>query len=107
MIAAYCELHRLGYAHSIEAWHEGKLAGGIYGVTIGGLFAGESMFHRQRDASKIALIYLAQRLRDRGFALFDLQILNEHTARLGAIEIPRSEYLGRLKLAIDLPVRFE
>src|SRR5262249_29332195 len=107
MIAAYEELHRLGYAHSIEAWHEGRLAGGIYGVAIGGFFAGESMFTRVRDASKVALASLVERLQDRGFELFDIQFVTDHTRRLGAIEIPRTEYLKRLRRALACKVRFE
>jgi leucyl/phenylalanyl-tRNA--protein transferase len=106
MIAAYEELHRLGHAHSVEAWHEGHLTGGIYGVAVGGLFAGESMFTRVRDASKVALAYLVERLRQRGFRLFDIQMLTEHTARLGAIAIPRTEYLRRLRKALDRDVTF-
>jgi leucyl/phenylalanyl-tRNA--protein transferase len=106
MVAAYETLHRLGHAHSVEAWHEGQLAGGIYGVAVGGLFAGESMFTRVRDASKVALAFLVDRLRQRGFQLFDIQFLTEHTARLGAIEIPRREYLRRLRLALRHPVTF-
>lgn len=106
MIEAYCRLHRLGHAHSAETWAKEELVGGIYGVSIGGLFAGESMFHRRPDASKIALVRLVEHLRARGFVLFDLQILNAHTARLGAIEIPRDEYLRRLRAAVELPVQF-
>ena len=106
MVDAYTELHRRGFAHSVEAWHGSQLVGGIYGVSIGGFFAGESMFHRKRDASKIALIYLVDHLRSRGFSLFDLQILNDHTARLGAREISRDEYLGRLERTIELPIQF-
>jgi leucyl/phenylalanyl-tRNA--protein transferase len=106
MIAAYEELHRLGHAHSVEAWHQGRLAGGIYGVAVGGLFAGESMFTRVRDASKVALVHLVERLRQRGYCLFDIQMLTEHTARLGAIEIPRSEYLRRLGEALGRDVTF-
>jgi leucyl/phenylalanyl-tRNA--protein transferase len=106
MIAAYTRLHELGHAHSVEVWYNGELAGGIYGVTIGGFFAGESMFTRVRDASKVALVHLMERLRQRGFQLFDVQFLNEHTARLGAIEIPRREYLQRLRKAIACNVSF-
>jgi leucyl/phenylalanyl-tRNA--protein transferase len=106
MIAAYEALHRLGHAHSVEAWHEGRLAGGVYGVAVGGLFAGESMFTRVRDASKVALAHLVDRLRQRGFQLFDIQFLTEHTARLGAIEIPHKEYLRRLRLALRCPATF-
>ncbi|HLW65640.1 MAG TPA: leucyl/phenylalanyl-tRNA--protein transferase [Gemmataceae bacterium] len=105
MLQAYCRLHELGHAHSAEVWHEGELAGGVYGVSLGGLFAGESMFYRERDASKVALAFLFERLRACGFELFDTQILNDHTASLGAKEIPRSEYLQRLPGAIDKPVR--
>lgn len=100
MIAAYERLHRLGLAHSVEIWRDGVLAGGLYGVAIAGLFAGESMFSRLRDGSKIALVHLVDRLRARGFALFDTQFLTEHTARLGAIQIPRAEYLKRLEQAL-------
>jgi leucyl/phenylalanyl-tRNA--protein transferase len=103
MIDAYCQLHRLGFAHSVETWTNAGLAGGIYGVAIGGFFAGESMFYRQRDASKVALVHLVEQLREQCFALFDLQILNDHTAGLGATEIPRAAYLERLTLAIDVP----
>lgn len=106
MVAAYEELHRLGHAHSIEAWQDGDLAGGVYGVAVGGLFAGESMFYRRRDASKAALLYLVLRLRERGFSLFDTQFVTEHTARLGAIEIPRREYLQRLAVALRFKVTF-
>ena len=80
--------------------------GGVYGVAIGGLFAGESMFHRVRDASKVALSYLVEYLKIRGFALFDTQVVTEHTASLGAVEIPREEYLARLKDALERPVTF-
>jgi len=106
MIRAYEELHRLGHAHSLEVWHGDELAGGIYGVAIGGFFAGESMFTRVRDASKVALVYLTDRLRQRGFRLFDIQMLTDHTARLGAIEVPRAAYLKRLKKALAFPAAF-
>ena len=106
MIGAYCELHRLGHAHSIEIWRDRELAGGIYGVTIGGLFAAESMFHRVRDASKVALVRLIAHLRSRGYLLLDIQQWTPHTGRLGAVEIPRLEYLRRLAAAIELPVSF-
>jgi leucyl/phenylalanyl-tRNA--protein transferase len=101
MIEAYAGLHDLGHAHSIEVWHEGKLAGGLYGVAAGGLFAGESMFTRVRDASKVALVACVERLRERGFVLFDVQFVNPHTQRLGATEIPRDEYLARLRRALQ------
>lgn len=106
MIEAYIRLHRLGFAHSVETWYRGELAGGIYGVAIGGFFAGESMFYRVSDASKVALVHLAEHLQRRGFTLFDTQILNDHTARLGAVEIPRREYLARLRKALALKVSF-
>jgi leucyl/phenylalanyl-tRNA---protein transferase len=106
MIMAYERLHDLGHAHSLEVWMAGALAGGIYGVTLGGFFAGESMFSRKRDASKIALVHLMERLEQRQFALFDTQMLTDHTARLGAMEIPRATYLDRLQNALRLPVRF-
>jgi leucyl/phenylalanyl-tRNA--protein transferase len=106
MISAYQQLNERGQAHSIEAWRDGKLAGGLYGVTIGGLFAGESMFYHVRDASKVALVRLFEHLRQRGYQLFDIQMLTPHLARLGGIEIPRAEYLRRLAEVVDLPVTF-
>jgi leucyl/phenylalanyl-tRNA--protein transferase len=106
MIDAYEKLHRLGYAHSLEVWNDAKLAGGIYGVAIGGFFAGESMFTRVRDASKVALASLMERLRERGFVLFDIQFTTDHTRRLGAVEIPRAEYLMRLHQALACKVKF-
>jgi leucyl/phenylalanyl-tRNA--protein transferase len=106
MLAAYIRMHKLGHAHSIEAWLGDELAGGVYGVALGGLFSGESMFHRVRDASKVALAYLIEYLRVRGFLLFDTQVLTEHTARMGAVEIPRADYLTRLKPALEAPVTF-
>ncbi len=107
MIEAYTRLHELGHAHSVEAWQDDQLVGGIYGVTIGGLFAGESMFFRRRDASKIALVHLVEHLRRRGFELFDVQILNDHTLSLGATEVSRDEYLSRLQRAVQLPVEWD
>jgi len=106
MIDAYTELHERGHAHSLEVWLGDELAGGIYGVAVGGFFAGESMFHRVRDASKVALVALLTRLRERGYELFDTQIINDHTAQFGAVEIPRPEYLRRLAKAVRKPVRF-
>ena len=106
MAAAYERLHRLGYAHSVEVWHGDELAGGLYGVAIGGLFAGESMFSLVRDASKVALVHVQERLRRGGYQLFDVQFLNDHTARLGAIEIPRAEYLRRLRRALKCEASF-
>ncbi len=106
MITAYEQLHALGHAHSVEVWAGDELAGGLYGVAVGGLFAGESMFTRRRDASKVALAFTVERLRDRGFRLFDTQFLTAHTARLGAVAIPRAEYLARLQEAVAVPARF-
>jgi leucyl/phenylalanyl-tRNA--protein transferase len=106
MIAGYFELHRLGHAHSIEVWHDDVLAGGTYGVAIGGLFAAESMFYRVRDASKVAVVHLVAHLKARGYRLLDIQQWTPHTGRLGAIMIPRSDYLRRLAEAVDLPVTF-
>jgi leucyl/phenylalanyl-tRNA--protein transferase len=105
-IEAYAELHRRGHAHSVEVWEEKALVGGIYGVAIQGFFAGESMFHRVTDASKIALCHLMIHLRARKFELFDTQVLSPLTARLGAIEIRRRDYLQRLALALQSPARF-
>ena len=105
-IEAYTRLHEAGHAHSVECWQAGKLVGGIYGVAIGGFFAGESMFHRADNASKVALYHLFQHLRDRGFALFDTQVMNPATQQLGAIHLPREDYLHRLKRAIELPCSF-
>jgi len=106
MIEAYEALQRLGHAHSVEVWEGEALAGGLYGVAIGGLFAGESMFSRRRDASKIALVHVVDRLRARGFSLFDIQLLSSHTARLGAVEIPRKTYLVRLRKALACAASF-
>jgi leucyl/phenylalanyl-tRNA--protein transferase len=103
---AYTELHQLGHAHSVEVWCEGKLAGGTYGVALGGLFAAESMFYRVRDASKVALVHLAAHLRARGYELWDIQQLTSHTESLGAIEIPREIYLYRLSAAVEKDVTF-
>lgn len=97
MIQAYIELHAMGYAHSVEVWSETKLIGGLYGLTIGKIFCGESMFSRQADSSKIALVYLVEKLRQEHFQLIDCQVLNPHSSSLGAREIPRSEFLLALK----------
>ncbi len=105
-IEAYSALHEKGHAHSLECWQNGELVGGIYGVAIGGFFAGESMFHRASNASKIALYHLVQHLRERGFALFDIQTLTPITRQLGATTIPRQEYLKRLSSALKLGCTF-
>ena len=105
-VAAYTELHRRGAAHSVEVYEREELVGGLYGVSIGGFFGGESMFHRRPDASKAAVAYLVEHLRKRGFVLLDAQVPTPHLARLGAVEISRDEYLARLRHAIALPVAF-
>jgi leucyl/phenylalanyl-tRNA--protein transferase len=115
MLAAYTEMHRLGHAHSVETWVRAEpatddagsgdvwvLAGGTYGLAIGGLFAAESMFYHVTDGSKVALAALVRRLRDRGFALLDVQMKTDHTTRMGATEIPRREYLKRLQQAVAM-----
>ena len=106
IIRAYVRLHRAGKAHSVEAYREGELAGGLYGVSLGGAFMGESMFSRMRDASKVCLVYLVERLRGRGYELLDCQVQNDHLARLGATEIPEAEYLVRLNSALRLDRSF-
>ncbi|HWH69959.1 MAG TPA: leucyl/phenylalanyl-tRNA--protein transferase [Candidatus Sulfotelmatobacter sp.] len=105
-IEAYTQLHAAGHAHSLECWQGETLAGGIYGVAIGGFFAGESMFHRVSNASKLALFHLIEHLRRQGFLLFDLQMLTPITEQLGGITIPRAEYLQRLAQAIEKPCTF-
>lgn len=105
--SAYLELHRRGHAHSLEVWSEGELAGGVYGVTLGAAFFGESMFSARSGGSKVALAFLVHRLRAGGFRLFDTQFLTPHLASLGAVEISRAEYHRRLAEAIALPARFE
>ena len=103
---SYERLHKLGHAHSVESWENGKLAGGLYGVAVGGAFFGESMFHRVRDASKIALLALVERLRERHFVLLDTQWVTSHLKKFGAVEIPRADYLHALSTAVNLPRRF-
>jgi leucyl/phenylalanyl-tRNA--protein transferase len=106
IIESYVRLHELGYAHSVEAWANGKLAGGLYGVAIGGVFFGESMFHRVTDASKIALVALVQHLRAKKFVLLDTQWLTPHLQQFGGIEISRNHYLRLLSRAVELPRKF-
>jgi leucyl/phenylalanyl-tRNA--protein transferase len=106
LIRAYTRLHELGHAHSVEAWWNGELAGGLYGVSLGGAFFGESMFHRRRDASKLALVHLVNRLRERGYELLDAQASTGHLRRFGCIEIPADEYLRRLDRAIKKRCEF-
>ena len=99
LMSAYQRLHALGHAHSVEVWHAGQLAGGVYGVSLGALFAAESMFHYVTDASKVALAHLVSHARQRGYHFIDIQQLTPHTASLGAHEISRQEYLARLAAA--------
>lgn len=101
MIDAYRQLHRLGWAHSVEVWHGDELVGGLYGVRIDRFFAGESMFHTETDASKVALMHLVETMRSSNMALLDVQWVTPHLASLGAVEIPRDAYLRRLATAID------
>jgi Leu/Phe-tRNA-protein transferase len=103
MLAAYCELHRLGHAHSVEAWHEGKLAGGIYGLAIGSVFFGESMFTHQTDAGKISLIALCKHLERWSFGMMDCQVRNPHLMSMGAREISSQEFEQRLAKGIAIP----
>jgi leucyl/phenylalanyl-tRNA--protein transferase len=105
MQRAYCELHRRGLAHSAEAWHGDQLVGGVYGVSLGGAFFGESMFHRQTDAGKVALVSLIGQLARWGFELFDCQQYTAHVARLGASEWPRRRFLDALARALRQPTR--
>lgn len=102
----FVRFHHAGKAHSVEAYHDGKLAGGLYGVALGGAFMGESMFSCMSDASKVCLVYLVERLKERGYVLLDSQIQNDHLARMGAKEIPESEYLARLESALRLDRSF-
>lgn len=102
----FAELHQRGFAHSIECWQNGKLAGGLYGVSFGGVFCGESMFTRVTDASKIALTYLIARLKRGGFTLLDAQFMTDHLAKFGAIEIERVEYHKKLERALRVKSNF-
>lgn len=102
IVASYVALHRLGLAHSVEVWRGRALVGGLYGVHLAGSFFGESMFHTETDASKVALVTLVAHMRDRGFTLLDIQWVTPHLARFGAIEIPREDYLIRLAEALCL-----
>jgi leucyl/phenylalanyl-tRNA--protein transferase len=107
ILDSYQELHRLGYAHSAEVWREGRLVGGVYGVSIGGAFFGESMFSRETQASKVALTHLQWRLKERGFIVHDTQWTTPHLATFGGHEIPCVQYLELLQRALSLPVRFD
>ena len=104
--SSYVNLHQLGHAHSVEAWQEGKLVGGLYGVALGGVFFGESMFHRATDASKVALHALVLRMRERGYALLDTQWTTQHLLNFGTMEIPRVKYLKLLRAALECECTF-
>ena len=106
IIRGFVGLHERGKAHSVEAYRDDELVGGLYGVALGGAFMGESMFSRMRDASKVCFVHLVERLKERKFSLLDCQIQNDHLASLGAIEIPEKEYLRRLREAVELPCSF-
>ncbi|MGQ0664885.1 MAG: leucyl/phenylalanyl-tRNA--protein transferase [Pseudomonadota bacterium] len=106
ILKLYGELHAAGHAHSLECWRSGRLAGGLYGVALGGAFFGESMFTRERDASKVALVHLVARLRRGGFRLLDTQFVTPHLERFGAVEISRRAYRRQLKAALCLEARF-
>ena len=105
-IERYRELHQRGFAHSVEAWQEGRLVGGLYGVALGGAFFGESMFHHAANASKVALAALVEHLRAHGFHLLDVQWVTPHLEQFGAVEIPRAEYLERLAEALAMSPGF-
>jgi leucyl/phenylalanyl-tRNA---protein transferase len=102
----FVALHEAGHAHSVETWEHGELVGGLYGVSLGGAFFGESMFSRTTDASKVALVHLVARLRLGGFALLDTQFITDHLARFGTLEIPRADYRRRLAAAVEAPARW-
>ncbi len=106
IIRNYVTLHEMGFGHSVEAWKGGALVGGLYGVALGGAFFGESMFHRARDASKIALVALVRRMKERGYGLLDTQYSTEHLKRFGCVEISRDDYLRKLSAALKRPCRF-
>jgi len=103
MVRAYSRLHELGFAHSIETWSDERLVGGLYGVALGGVFFGESMFARTTDASKVALVALTRQLRSWGYALIDCQVPSDHLVSLGAENIPRALFLGKLASSLGLP----
>jgi len=106
VMESYCELHRRGYAHSVESWFEGELAGGLYGVALGGAFFGESMFHRRTDASKVSLAHLVAHLRKRRFALLDTQWSTPNLGRFGARDIPKADYMELLRKALGVRTSF-
>jgi len=100
LVEVYTALHAMGHAHSVECWQAGELAGGLYGVSLGAAFFGESMFHYQRDASKVALVHLVERLRERRFELLDTQASTQHLRRFGCVDIRAADYMKRLKSAL-------
>ncbi|CAK0750135.1 Leucyl/phenylalanyl-tRNA--protein transferase [Azospirillaceae bacterium] len=106
ILSLYCDLHRLGLAHSVECWRQGRLVGGLYGVSLGGVFFGESMFSRETDASKVALTHLVARLRAAGYRMLDAQYVTSHLARFGAVAIPREEYHRCLEEALTYKTNF-
>jgi leucyl/phenylalanyl-tRNA--protein transferase len=106
LVEAYVRLHELGFAHSVECWQDGVLVGGLYGVSLGGAFFGESMFHHRPNASKVALVHLVDRLRERGYELLDTQASTAHLRQFGCIEMPAKEYLKVLRRALGKTCRF-
>jgi leucyl/phenylalanyl-tRNA---protein transferase len=106
LLEVYVKLHELGFAHSVECWQGGQLVGGLYGVAVKGLFAGESMFSRATDASKVALVHLVERLRAGGYTLLDTQFTTPHLERFGVMEIPRQQYKTRLQEALQVDANF-
>lgn len=107
ILEAYTELYRQGRCHSVEAWRDGKLVGGLYGISLGRAFFGESMFSRETDASKVCLVHLVERLKERGFVLLDTQFTTEHLKRFGAIDVPRRKYEKLLEQALEGEARFD
>lgn len=107
MVRCYVALHAQGHAHSLEVRRAGRLVGGLYGIAVGGMFAAESKFHRERDASKAALVHLASRLADRGFSVLDVQFLTPHLERFGCVELPREVYLARVREAVQQRATFD
>jgi len=107
IIEVYLDLHRKGFAHSVETWSGEKIVGGLYGISLGGAFFGESMFNTENDAAKAAFYYLAEYLKSRGFILLDSQYINPFTEQLGAVEILKDEYMKKLEQALIIPTRFD
>ena len=103
ILESYCALHEEGLAHSVECWDADGLQGGLYGVTLAGVFFGESMFHRKTDASKVALVALVETLREKNFHLLDTQWMTDHLRQFGGYELPRREYLVQLQAALEAP----